>query len=171
MTKSSIFVLFVTLIVILIQCNSVLSDANLISKTCSQTPNPSLCISFLKSDPSSLNADTTKLALIMVNVIKAKATASVNFIHQQIGKSSPELKKSFSSCAGAYNAVLNGGIPSAIEALTKGQPKFGQAGANDAANEATDCENSFHGKSPMTQLNNAVKQSSTIASAIIQLLL
>ncbi|XP_050219612.1 cell wall / vacuolar inhibitor of fructosidase 1-like [Mercurialis annua] len=170
MTKSSIFFLFTTLIISLTQCTSVQSNQNFISQTCKQTPYYKLCVNFLKSDPRSVNADTTKLALIMVDVIKARTTMSLNFIHQQIGKN-PGLKKQLKSCAGAYSVVLSDVIPSAIEALTKGAPKFAQTDTNDAANEATGCEEDFHGKSPMTQLNNMVHHSSLIASAIIQLLL
>jgi pectinesterase inhibitor-like protein len=74
-------------------------------------------------------------------------------------------------CASCYDAILTADIPEAIEALQKGDPKFAENGTNDAAVEATSCEDGFHGKSPLTNLNREVHGTSVVASAITRLLL
>ena len=65
----------------------------------------------------------------------------------------------------AYN------VPNAISALQKGDPKFAEEAANDAANEANDCENGFSGKSQLTTENNVMHDASVITSAIVKILL
>jgi len=56
--------------------------------------------------------------------------------------------------------------------LQKGNPKFAEELANDAANEADDCVSQiFSGKSPLTTENNVMHDASVITSAIIKILL
>ncbi|BAT82787.1 hypothetical protein VIGAN_03285000 [Vigna angularis var. angularis] len=57
----------------------------------------------------------------------------------------PKQRRALSSCASKYKAVLIADVPQATEALQKGDPKFAEDGANDAANEATFCESDFSG--------------------------
>ncbi|EEF43122.1 cell wall / vacuolar inhibitor of fructosidase 1 [Ricinus communis] len=173
MSKTSIFLAHAPIFIIfllLTQSSFVQSDASLISNICKQTPNYNLCVTSLNSDPRSAKADTTGLALIMVDIIKARATASLNFIRHQYHKS-PRLKKQLTSCAHGYDAILTLDIPEAYEALQKGVPKFAQDAANDAAVEANSCEGGFHGNSPMKKLNVLVHDTSAVASAVIRLLL
>ncbi|KAF8404379.1 hypothetical protein HHK36_009262 [Tetracentron sinense] len=47
-------------------------DTALIEKTCLTNQYPDLCVSTLKSDPTSINADTKGLAAIVINVAKDK---------------------------------------------------------------------------------------------------
>ncbi|PNX54923.1 pectinesterase inhibitor-like protein [Trifolium pratense] len=165
-------ILIVCTTFVVTQCRTIQpNDANLIQQTCKKTPNYALCIQYLNSDPKAPSADVTGLALIMVNVMKNKANIAINKIHQLIGKSPPDQKATLNSCASKYNAIVVADIPSAIEALQKGNPKFAEQGANDAANEANSCENGFSGKSPLTAENNAMHDVSVITSAIVRLLL
>ncbi|CAJ1940798.1 unnamed protein product [Sphenostylis stenocarpa] len=148
------------------------NNGNLIDSTCKKTPNYNLCLQYLKASPGSSSADVSGLALIMVKVMKAKVNDGLKRIHDlQKGGAGPNLKKALSSCADSYNSVLTTDIPEATEALQKGNPKFAQDGANDAANEANYCEEDFSGHSPLTQQNNALHDSAAITSAIIRLLL
>ncbi|KAF7837693.1 cell wall / vacuolar inhibitor of fructosidase 1-like [Senna tora] len=78
----------------------------------------------------------TGLALIMVNAIKATAQQAQTKIQQEL-KGHGSQKKALNSCAERYRAVVEGDVPEAIEALQKGDPKFAEQGANDAALEAT----------------------------------
>ncbi|KAJ9154629.1 hypothetical protein P3X46_027948 [Hevea brasiliensis] len=172
-TLTSIFlghVPLLTMFLLITQFSVAQSDANMISQTCKQTPYYNLCVSCLSSDPRSFKADVRGLALIMVNIVKAKATMSLHFINQLIQRR-PGLKKPLSYCADNYDAILTADIPEAVEALQKGDPKFAQDGANDAANEADLCEANFHGKSPLTKFNKVVHDTSATASAIVQQLL
>lgn len=43
---------------------------NIVDKTCKQTPDYTLCLSLLRSDPRSSSADTVGLVLILVDKIK-----------------------------------------------------------------------------------------------------
>lgn len=43
---------------------------SIVDKTCKQTPDYTLCLSLLRSDPRSSSADTVGLALILVDKIK-----------------------------------------------------------------------------------------------------
>ncbi|KAF7837692.1 cell wall / vacuolar inhibitor of fructosidase 1-like [Senna tora] len=150
------------------------ASESLIEQTCKNTPHESLCLQYMKSDPGSSQADVTGLALIMVDAIKATAQQAQTKIQQELekGHGSETEKRALNSCAERYRAVVEGDVPEAIEALQKGDPKFAEQGANDAALEATSCETSFSsGKSPLTQQNNAVHDVAQVAAAIVTNLL
>ncbi|KAJ4723040.1 Pectinesterase inhibitor [Melia azedarach] len=148
----------------LIQCN-------MIQQTCKQTPFYNLCFSSLKSDPRSSTADVPKLGLIMVDIIKSKATQMVEQI-KVLQKQHKALQKPLSDCHGRYNAVLVGDVPQAVEALEKGDYKFAEDSATDAAIEADSCERSFSaGKSPISQKNKLFHDLSVITASIVKILL
>ncbi|XP_050372579.1 cell wall / vacuolar inhibitor of fructosidase 1-like [Argentina anserina] len=144
-------------------------DANLIEQTCRQTPDRNLCVSSLKADPRSATADVTGLALIMVDVVKNKATLCANRINDLLKQKPGD--QALSSCKSDYNAVLIADVPVAVEALTKGDPKFAEQSMDDTAIEAKSCEDGFKGRSPMTDLNNASQKFAAVAAAIVRLLL
>ncbi|GAU19181.1 hypothetical protein TSUD_198630 [Trifolium subterraneum] len=106
----------------------------------------------------------------MVKVMKAKANDGLNKIHQ-LQKLGYGARKALNSCGDKYKAILVADIPQAIEALEKGDPKFAEDGANDAANEANYCENEFYGKSPLTKQNNAMHDVSAVTAAMVRQLL
>ncbi|KAJ1403053.1 Pectinesterase inhibitor domain [Sesbania bispinosa] len=154
-----------------IHCRTFLSnDETLIVNTCKKTPNYNVCFQSLKG---STGADVTGLAQTMVRVMKARANDALNKIHelQRVGAGGPKQKRALSSCASKYNAILIADIPQATEALQKGDPKFAEDGANDAANEATYCESEFSGKSPLTKQNNAMHDVAAVTASIVRLLL
>ncbi|XP_015867826.2 cell wall / vacuolar inhibitor of fructosidase 1 [Ziziphus jujuba] len=155
------------------QCRVLPMDEKLIESTCRQTPNYDLCVSSLKSDPKSSTADVPGLALILVNLIKSKATETLNQIDSLLkrGPGAGE-KQALDSCHSKYHAILEGDVPQAIEALTKGNYKFAEDGANDAANEANSCESDFpSGSSPLTDMNKYVHDVSAIAATVVSTLL
>ncbi|KAH8495521.1 hypothetical protein Peur_055764 [Populus x canadensis] len=163
--------LFTATLLLTSQCTIVQSAANdLIAQTCKHTPYYSLCVTSLKSVTKSSGADVQGLALIMVDIVRAKASTALRFVNQEL-KRSPGLRRPLRFCASCYDAILTADIPEAIEALQKGDPKFAENGTNDAAVEATSCEDGFRGKSPLTNLNRAVHDTSVVASAITRLLL
>ncbi|KAG6667948.1 hypothetical protein CIPAW_01G135800 [Carya illinoinensis] len=116
-------------------------DVRLIEQTCKQTPLYDVCVSILKSDSRSSKADVTGLALIMVDVLKAKATGTTNYI----------------------KTLLRGNLKG-----DKGDPKFAEQAANDAGIEARSCESSFSGHSPLTESNKSVQDVSSVAAAIVR---
>lgn len=149
-----------------------LNDEKLIENTCKRTPNYNVCLQSLKSSPGSSSADVTGLAQIMVKVMKAKANDALKRIHElQRVETGPKQRRALSSCADKYKAVLIADVPEATEALQKGDPKFAEDGANDAANEATYCESDFSGNSLLTKQNNAMHDVAAVTAAIVRLLL
>ncbi|GFY91259.1 hypothetical protein Acr_07g0014550 [Actinidia rufa] len=62
---------------------TVRGDTDLIEKTCKSTKHYGLCVSSLKSNTSSLKSDTKGLAVIMVGVGIANATATASFLSSQ----------------------------------------------------------------------------------------
>ncbi|XP_061350417.1 cell wall / vacuolar inhibitor of fructosidase 1-like [Gastrolobium bilobum] len=145
------------------------NDVRLIEQTCKQTPHPDLCIKLLEADPHSSSADVNGLALILVNVIKAKANDVSNKIKELLkGRGD---KKALTSCADNYSAILIGDIPEATQALQFGNPKFAENGVSDCTVEATSCEEGFNGKSPLTNENNSMRDVADVTRAIVRLLL
>ncbi|XP_052184526.1 cell wall / vacuolar inhibitor of fructosidase 1-like [Diospyros lotus] len=144
---------------------------DLVTATCKKTPSYQLCLSTLRSDPRSRNADVAGLGIILVDAVKAKATATLGEI-KRLKRSKPQLKRPLSKCAELYSAVVEADVPPAIEALTKGDPKFAEEGMVDASSEAELCEKGFNQfNSPLTKVNKLVHDLSMVATAVIRMLL
>ena len=144
-------------------------DANLIDQTCRKTPNYNLCVSSLKSDPRSKSADVRGLALVMVNVLKTKATTTLKRINELLKKTPRD--DSLKDCHHMYLTILQADVVVANEAITLGDPKFAEESMNDAGGDAEDCEDDFKGGSPLTQLNKDVTNVADVAAAIVRILL
>ncbi|KAL2341638.1 hypothetical protein Fmac_009578 [Flemingia macrophylla] len=129
------------------------NDVNLIKETCKKTPNPNLCVKLLEADPRGSTTDVTGLALILVYVIKVRANEALTKINKLIKRGGD--KKALSSCADKYKTILVADVPQASQALQFGNPKFAEDATSDSVVEATSCEDSFNGKSPLTNENNA----------------
>ncbi|KAE8730966.1 Poly(A) polymerase, putative isoform 1 [Hibiscus syriacus] len=154
--------------------NSRENGASLIDTTCKTTPFYNLCVSALQSDPHSSSADIPGLAQIGANKVKAKATATLRQITALLKEAKDQsLKKALLDCLDYYNAIVDYDVPTAIDAVVKGDPKFGLRGLNDAANEALACERRFEKqpKFPIEGDNKVVHDLSTVASSIVALML
>ncbi|XP_010549010.1 PREDICTED: cell wall / vacuolar inhibitor of fructosidase 1 [Tarenaya hassleriana] len=160
----------VAAVVVMTMMSGVRSDEVFIEKTCKQTPNYNLCVSLLKSDPRGSSADTTGLALILVDHIKATATETLKKI-SRLYKKRRELREPLVSCTSKYKAILEADVPSAVEALSKGVPKYAEDAVVDAGVEASICERGFHGKSPLTALTKSLEDISDVARPIVRMLL
>ncbi|KAI8010820.1 Cell wall / vacuolar inhibitor of fructosidase 1 [Camellia lanceoleosa] len=143
---------------------------SLITTTCKKTSFYQLCVSTLTSDSRSKSSDLSTLGLIVVDAIKAKSTSTLTQINKLMN-STPQLRGPLRRCVDFYKGVL-GVIPTAVEALTKGDPKFAESSMVDAANEAESCEKSFgKSKSPLSDMNKVVHDLSVVATTIIRMLL
>ncbi|KAI3792257.1 hypothetical protein L2E82_06132 [Cichorium intybus] len=150
-----------------------MGDRKLIESTCKATPSYNLCLSTLLSNPKSSSGDVSDLGLIMVGATRVKATQAIQHI-KSLYRSHPELRRSLNQCAQMYMAVVKADVPSAIQALDGGQPKFAEDGMADTAVEAQACERSFSDgghKSPVTVMNKGVENIANVARAIIRMLL
>ncbi|XP_017974170.1 PREDICTED: cell wall / vacuolar inhibitor of fructosidase 1 [Theobroma cacao] len=147
---------------------------NLVETTCKKTPFYNLCLSTLQSDPRSSRADLAGLVHIGADKVKARATAT---LRQIIGllraAKDPKLQTALRDCVDLYDTIIKYDMPVTIEAVAKGNPKFGVQGATDAANEADDCERRFGNppNSPISGSNKAVHDLCAIVASIAQLLL
>jgi len=151
------------------------NNTNSIEQTCKQTPNYALCIRYLKSDPINSDAALIDQARFLVDRIRTSATTALKRVRQLIGfggiYGSPYQQEALNSCAGRYRSILDDVVPKSITALEQGDPKVAEDGANDAANEATTCENGFKGMSPMSDENMDMHDLAVITAAIIKQLL
>nr|XP_004298183.2 PREDICTED: cell wall / vacuolar inhibitor of fructosidase 1-like [Fragaria vesca subsp. vesca] len=139
-------------------------DAKLIDETCQKTPNPNLCVSSLKSDPRSSGADVKGLGIIMVDVVKAKAIIGQNKVSGLLKQSPGDLRLKVGS--GDYDAISNHQVPNASLAFSRDIPHIAEEDMSEAADEARACELSFSGRSPLTDVNNAVADVAAITAAI-----
>ncbi|KAL2325322.1 hypothetical protein Fmac_024380 [Flemingia macrophylla] len=142
---------------------------NFIKQTCQKTPNPNLCIQLIEANPRGHTADVLGLALILVDVIKARANEVSNIINKLIKEGGN--KEALSSCANKYKAILVADVSQATQALQFGNPKFGEDATSDSAVEVTSCEEGFGEKSPLTLENNSMRDVANVTRAIIRLLL
>ncbi|MCD7464216.1 hypothetical protein HAX54_052307 [Datura stramonium] len=148
---------------------------NLVETTCKNTPNYQLCLKTLLSDKRSGTGDMTTLALIMVDAIKSKANEAAIVISKlRRSNPPPAWKLPLKNCAFSYKVILTASMPEAIEALTKGDPKFAEDGMVGSSGDAQECEEYFNGGSkysPLSKLNIAVHDLSDVGRAIVRNLL
>ncbi|CAN0855286.1 Cell wall / vacuolar inhibitor of fructosidase 1 [Linum grandiflorum] len=164
-TQLAVFFIF-----LFIFLNSAESNTPLIKQTCKRTPDYALCVSLLSTRAAKATS-VKSLALAMIDVVKAKATATLKEI-EWLFANEPSLKDPLTACANMYRVIVDDDVSVAINAVRLGDPKFGEGAMNDAGNEADSCERGFEqGESPLTELNKAVRKVADVASAIIRVLL
>ncbi|KAF8039306.1 hypothetical protein BT93_B1748 [Corymbia citriodora subsp. variegata] len=150
--------------------------ADLIEQTCRLTPFYDLCLSSLKSDPTSGAADLRGLARIMAGSVLAGASRTLDQIQQLLGQAhDPAAERPLADCAELYIPVVKYTLPQALDALSKGHLGFAVYGLSDAGKEAEDCEKNFSGQgggggSPVTEGNKLVRNLVDVALAIIKIL-
>ncbi|CAK8563784.1 unnamed protein product [Lathyrus sativus] len=147
-------------------------NANLIQQTCKKTPKYATCIKTLESDPRSSDVNLQDLAVISLTSIGPALNTALTQITDLVKVNrEPAQTEALNSCAERYSAILVGDLPKSIAALKLGDPKLAEEGANDAAVEASSCENGFNGKSPLTDENADIYDAAIIAAAIVKQLL
>ncbi|XP_058196910.1 cell wall / vacuolar inhibitor of fructosidase 1-like [Rhododendron vialii] len=136
------------------------SQADLIGDPCKKTLYPYLCISTLRSNPSSLATDVKGLARIMFYATAVKATATLNQVNVLLKKTNDAvLIGALENCALEYASALDD-IFKAIKNV--GSDIFAVKGvAADLVTEAQDCEDTFTDgpdkrKSPLTVENDVL---------------
>ncbi|XP_010500306.1 PREDICTED: cell wall / vacuolar inhibitor of fructosidase 1-like [Camelina sativa] len=157
-------------LIVMVMTMMMISEGSMIDQTCKQTPDFKLCVSLLNSDPRGSSADISGLALILIDKIKVLATKTLTEING-LYKKRPELKQALDQCSRRYKTILNADVPEAIEAISKGVPKFGEDGVIDAGVEASVCEEGFQGKSPLTSLTKSMQNISSVTRAVVRMLL
>ncbi|XP_010487590.1 PREDICTED: cell wall / vacuolar inhibitor of fructosidase 1-like [Camelina sativa] len=143
---------------------------NIVDTTCKQTPDYTLCLSLLRSDPRSSSADTVGLGLILVDKIKALGTETLGQINAAY-KTKPMLKRALDECNLRYKTIVDVDVHTAITAIN-GNPKFAEGAVVDAGVEASVCAGGFpKGQSPLTGLTQRMNKICDVTRAIIRMLL
>lgn len=155
------------------------NNNNFIDATCRATPNYSLCLTTLQSDPRTYEVkegdDITTLGLVMVDAVKLKSIEIMKKV-KDLEKSHPEWRGPLSQCYVAYDAVLRADVKVAVEALKKGVPKFADHSMDDVVVEAQTCEFSFRYYNnklnfPISNLSRDIIELSKVTKSIIKMLL
>ncbi|KNA18310.1 hypothetical protein SOVF_072060 [Spinacia oleracea] len=118
---------------------------DLVTITCKQTPDPTLCEAELRADPrSSKAADTESLILIMIDDVKTRFMDSLQYVQYLNRKThDPDTIRALHECIWVYGVVLDTSIDLAVRAVKQGNPKFGEQAMVDAGNEAEACRRGF----------------------------
>ncbi|CAN1190390.1 Cell wall / vacuolar inhibitor of fructosidase 1 [Linum perenne] len=169
-TITSAFLLLAVLI------TSSAADKQFITDTCKQTPNFKVCVSAALSNPRGLKAgNVQELALVLIDVVQGKATVAYNQIKKLLA-TKPDLKKPLSECAQEYHVVIHEDHDEAVEAMTKGDPKFGEDAMADSALTPESCKDTFEQykkafPAELTQPGDDVQEIANVARALIRMLL
>ncbi|KNA24429.1 hypothetical protein SOVF_015950 [Spinacia oleracea] len=147
---SKLLFLLVLLIFINNRIKVVKGDDDFIKKTCKNTQYSDVCISSLKSYPSSSNSDLKGLATIMVNVGMVNASETYAYLSSQSQVISSRnrdtsLKKLYQLCASEYS-YANDSLKSSLHELSLEDYDYDYAsihvmGASDYSNA---CHNAFN---------------------------
>lgn len=124
----------------------VTGDANLIQATCRSTKYYDLCLSSLKSDPTSLNADTKGLAVIMVRIGMANATAASSFLSSQLLASTANntvtKKVLIKECADKYKYAADA-LQASLQDIAAESYDYAYMHITAAADYPNACHNAF----------------------------
>lgn len=147
MTSSSFLLLFLLSIALLHFYQPLVlanGDTDLIQKTCKSTKYYDLCLSSLKSDPTSPKADTKGLATIMVGVGIANATATASYLSSQVRSigTDTSMRKVMKECADKYSYAVNA-LQSSIQDLNSETYDYAYMHVMAAADYPNACHNGF----------------------------
>ncbi|XP_021722710.1 cell wall / vacuolar inhibitor of fructosidase 2-like [Chenopodium quinoa] len=124
-------------------------DEDFIQKTCKNTQYIDLCISSLKSNPSSSNSDLKGLATIMVNIGIANASDTYAYLssqHSQVPKSSgtsdTNMKNVYKLCASKYT-YANDSLKSTLQDLSMENYDYASMHVMAASDYPNACHNAF----------------------------
>ncbi|KAL4345810.1 hypothetical protein HN51_063915 [Arachis hypogaea] len=151
MKHFSLNTLLCTIVVASISIAPCECDDKLITDTCSKTPNPPLCVSYIKTDYKSKDVkDVPGLGIIVAQIfeLKAKVPKDILFLMLSVGKN-PDIQVQMKACFGSYSFLIYTAMPATINAFQVGKPRLAEGYANTAAIGVSDCEKSFNGKSPI----------------------
>lgn len=121
------------------------ADDDFIQKTCKNTQYFDLCISSLKSNPSSSQSDLKGLATIMVNVGIANASDIYAYLSSQqlsSSRSDTNMKMVYQLCASKYS-YANDSLKSSLQDLSLEDYDYASIHVMAAADYPNACRNAF----------------------------
>ncbi|GMH25117.1 hypothetical protein Nepgr_026960 [Nepenthes gracilis] len=133
-------------VVLFLLCSTLNAGDDLIESTCKATKFHDLCVSSLRSDPSSSQADMKGLTIIMLNIGIANASETYSYLSSQLlrsgGSSDGVLKKVLKLCAEKYSSAKDS-LQSAIQDLSAENYDYASVHILAAADYPNVCRNSF----------------------------
>ncbi|KAJ7957009.1 Pectinesterase inhibitor [Quillaja saponaria] len=137
---SKIFLLFL----LFLPYTLVKGDTTLIQKTCKNTKYYDLCFSSLKSNPTSPNADTKGLAVIMIGIGRVNATSTSSYLSSQLFSTTNDtvLKKVLKECADRYT-YAGDALQASVQDLANEAYDYAYMHINAAADYPNACHNAF----------------------------
>ncbi|KAL6227982.1 PREDICTED: cell wall / vacuolar inhibitor of fructosidase 2 [Fragaria vesca subsp. vesca] len=120
------------------------ADTSLIQKTCKATKYYALCMSSLKSNPTSLTADGKGLAAIIVGIATANATATSSYLSSQVLSSANDAnaKKVLKECADKYG-YAGEALQGSLQDLAAESYDYAYMHITAAADYPNACHNAF----------------------------
>jgi len=119
-------------------------DATLIKSTCKNTKYYNLCFSSLKSNPSSPNADTKGLAVIMVGIGMTNATSTSSYLSSKFltPTNNTTLKRVLKECADKYN-YAGDSLQASVQDLANEEYDYAYIHITAARDYPNACHNAF----------------------------
>ena len=145
MALSSILLLFLFLLTLPFHHLFTTADSNFIQKTCKTTKFYDLCVSSLKSDPTSQNADVKGLATIMIGIGIANSTATSSYLSSQLPSAAANdvvLKKVLKECADKYGFAADA-LQSSAQDLAAESFDYAYLHVTAAEDYPNACHNAF----------------------------
>ncbi|XP_054807077.1 cell wall / vacuolar inhibitor of fructosidase 2 [Prosopis cineraria] len=145
MMASKLFPLLFLFLSHLLQPHSfVKADTKLIRKTCKNTKYYDLCYSSLKSDPTSPNADPKGLAVIMVEIGMANATATSSYLSSKlVGPSNDTiLNRVLKECSDKYSYAVDA-LRASVQDLANEEYDYAYMRVTAASDYPNVCHNAF----------------------------
>ncbi|XP_050377620.1 cell wall / vacuolar inhibitor of fructosidase 2 [Argentina anserina] len=143
-TTSATFSLVILLVLLLQHDRFASADSSLIQKTCKATKYYALCMSSLKSDPTSLTADGKGLAAIIIEIATANATATSSYLSSQVLSSANDAnaKKVLKECDDKYG-YAGEALQGSLQDLAAESYDYAYMHINAAADYPNACHNAF----------------------------
>ncbi|KAL2521309.1 Cell wall/vacuolar inhibitor of fructosidase 2 [Forsythia ovata] len=138
------FLLLFFLLISLHPTISIEGNWDLIQKTCKNTKYYELCLSSLKSDTTSPKEDTKDLALVMIRVGMANATATNSYLSSQMLNATNNIlkKKIIKECADKY-ASASDALHNSVQDLGAELYDYAYMHVMAAADYPNACRNAF----------------------------
>ncbi|KAK3020478.1 hypothetical protein RJ639_045728 [Escallonia herrerae] len=161
--KRTVFVQWVRLVIVIFfvtrsYARLSVKDASLIEQVCQKTPYHDLCVSSLKSDPNSSNADVKGLARFILELFLNAAKDNLVQVKKLLNKATnPAIQQCLNICSNEYDSAVNSWIPLAFEYLESNSIPDAITEVGNASEDAETCEESFgelSRPSPLTAKNN-----------------
>ncbi|XP_047320259.1 pectinesterase inhibitor-like [Impatiens glandulifera] len=140
--SSSIYLISILTLSLLFTFNN-LSNADLINDVCKKTDYPDVCISILRSDPTSANADVQELIILILKASTSYASKTLIKINDLMKETTNGYKKLlYMGCTHGYKVAI-ADIALVVDKLRSKSYDYAKIEIDSFRQEAEDCEDNF----------------------------